>query len=236
MVYAVKLLQSLTLAISSIVLVPVIPAEITTASESVFTSNDSMERIQDLGFYPSLESALVAKDWRTANTLTRQLVTGIIFPRMYESVQMERLTCETLQTIDGMWRQYSDGQFGFSVQGVLAPPPLQASTHMEWVNRWGDRLGWYQPTPLEERSAQWQTRESFAWKLSDEINYSTTAPKGHLPWIGEDADRIIGLSEADKAPCGSCAYEAFYQQSARYYEYLPALFRRLETCQLLTEP
>ncbi|WP_160148453.1 GUN4 domain-containing protein [[Leptolyngbya] sp. PCC 7376] len=186
-------------------------------------------------FYSDLESALMSQDWETANDLTRVWVGSAIFPPNYDPVQIEALTCETLQIIDGMWQQYSGGQFGFSVQGALASPPSQAATHIAWVEQWGDHLGWYQFTPLEKRSAQWQTRESFAWKLSDEINYSTTASQGHLPWVGEDAARIIALSEADKAPCGSCSYEAFYMQSVRYYEYLPALFHRLQTCQLLNE-
>ena len=222
-VSVVEFLQSLFLAIAASSISGYFGAE------SVLAQQQTDISFQDL------EVALSSQDWETANDLTRDWVNNSIFPSFSEPVQIEGLTCETLQIVDGMWRQYSGGQFGFSVQGALASPPTQAATHMEWVNQWGDRLGWYQFTPLEERSDQWQTRESFAWKLSDEINYSTTAPQGHLPWIGEDADRIIALSEADKAPCGSCAYEAFYLQSARYYEYLSALFRRLETCQLLND-
>ena len=182
-----------------------------------------------------LEAALSEKNWERANDLTRQFIISTIFPTMYEPVQIERLTCETLQIVDGMWRQYSGGQFGFSVQGELAPSQTNHGTTTTWVNQWGDRLGWYQPTSLTEPSAQWRVRDSFPWKLSDEINYTTAAPKGHLPWIGEDATRIIALSTADKPTCGVCAYEAFYMQSERYYEYFPALLRRLQTCDILSK-
>ncbi len=185
--------------------------------------------------FEELEAALREENWQLANDVTRQFVLSAIFPPGYDPVQPEQISCETLQVLDGMWRQYSGGQFGFSVQGQLAPSVANATTHRDWVNQWGDRLGWYEPTTPVERSAQWQVRESFPWKLSDQINYSTTAPQGHLPWIGEDATRIIALSTADKATCGVCAYEAFYLQSERYYEYFPALLRRLQTCQILTD-
>ncbi|OKH17749.1 GUN4 domain-containing protein [[Limnothrix rosea] IAM M-220] len=210
-----KLLPPRSLAIATVSLITTFGINEPWAAEPS-VSDRPAALLQPDDFYRHLETALLNQEWQTANDLTRTLLLNSIFPKNYAPIQPEQLACETLQIADGMWRQYSGGQFGFSVQGNLATPLTQATTHRDWVNQWGDRLGWYQPTPPTERSTQWQTRDSFPWQLSDEINYSTTAPQGHLPWIGEDANKIISLSEADKATCGSCAYDAFYMQSERY--------------------
>ena len=66
---------------------------------------------------PELEAALSEGAWEEANDITRKFVIETVFPEMHEPIQIENLTCHTFQAMDGMWRQYSNHQFGFSVQG-----------------------------------------------------------------------------------------------------------------------
>ena len=185
---------------------------------------------------PELEAALSQGLWEEANNITRQFVIKTVFPTMHEPIQMENLTCGTFQAMDGMWRQYSHHQFGFSVQAEQVPLPsmylVALHTYEEgfideaieedefMINAWGDRLGWYSPVLIRDANFQWDLPSSFDWHLSNEITYNPTAPRGHLPWIGEDVSRIRSLYEADKPTCGVCAYDAVTLQHSRYYQYL----------------
>jgi len=75
--------------------------------------------------------------------------------------EVEQFPVEDLQTIDRLWRVYSEGKFGFSVQREL-----WLGTGKNWERLW-PLIGW--------KSGNIWTRypNEFIWNLS--------APRGHLP-------------------------------------------------------
>ncbi|MBD1911584.1 MULTISPECIES: GUN4 domain-containing protein [unclassified Leptolyngbya] len=75
--------------------------------------------------------------------------------------EVEQFPSEDLQTLDRLWRVYSEGKFGFSVQREL-----WLGTGKNWDKLW-PMIGW--------KSGNTWTRypKEFIWDLS--------APRGHLP-------------------------------------------------------
>ena len=72
--------------------------------------------------YRELENLLKAKEWRSADELTAELmfqVAGREKERFLDTEDIEAFPWEDLRTIDQLWVHYSDGKFGFSVQKKL---------------------------------------------------------------------------------------------------------------------
>ena len=83
---------------------------------------------------------------------------------------LRQLSCWDLRTIDNLWKRYSDGHFGFSVQLPIflatGNKPGKLVSDRAFLD-FGDRLGW---------------RENDDWIIFiEDLNYSMDAPIGHLP-------------------------------------------------------
>ncbi len=123
--------------------------------------------------YSDLANYLAEGNWRKANEETRQVLleaTGRKEIGWVPDDQIKNLSCWDLKTVDSLWKKYSDGKFGFSVQ-----LPIYISTGNrpgklvgdDAYNVFGDRLGW---------------REDGDWIIFIEnLDYSLDAPAGHLP-------------------------------------------------------
>lgn len=123
--------------------------------------------------YTPLRALLQNQQWRLANEKTAELMLkagkrnlqGWVSPQ-----DIEELSCWDLKTIDDLWKQYSDGRFGFSVQFPIfietgnRPGRL---VNVEAYESFGDRIGW-------RKQGEW-----IAFK--ENLTYSLTAPLGHLP-------------------------------------------------------
>lgn len=96
---------------------------------------------------------------------------------------IETFPCEDLLMIDQLWVKYSNGRFGFSVQKriyqslggssefdkeVLTRIKASERDHEVW-KRFGDTVGW-------RKNRDWVE----GW---GDLNFSTLAPEGHLPWL-----------------------------------------------------
>ena len=72
-----------------------------------------------------------------------------------------------LRSIDQLWLKYSSGKFGISVQQQIYQSLGGTKEFDEDVWRsMGDRVGW---------------RQAGKWLYYDRINFTQTAPSGHLP-------------------------------------------------------
>ena len=130
--------------------------------------------------YTKLRDYLRDKKWQQANQITEQLL--LQASQQYKKNWLERddlknLTCEDLSIIDRLWNSYSQENFGFSIQYDI----WQKLDHQNY-QKFGKKVGWY----VEKR-----------WLLKKNINFSLSAPKGHLPviswWFGHAIWGLRGL-------------------------------------------
>lgn len=123
--------------------------------------------------YTGLQNLLARQQWRKANDLTRDLIlraTGRERQGWFTLEDLQKLACPDLQTIDNLWKEASNGRFGFSPQYRIfietgnKPGRLVA---IENYQEFGDRVGW---------------RKGNDWIIFKEnLDYSIDAPRGHLP-------------------------------------------------------
>jgi serine/threonine protein kinase len=125
----------------------------------------------DLGFdwsqyltqvnYEPLRRYLQAEDWQEADQLTWELLTEATYGQVRSFLacgDLRRVPCGDLEIVDLLWRKYSRGRFGFSVQVAVY------QSVGEDYGRFCQAVAWQ---AHGGRSDRWQ--------------YSITAPEGHLP-------------------------------------------------------
>ena len=133
--------------------------------------------------YAPLQALLAKQQWRQANDMTGQLMlkaTNRETQGWVATQNIQKFPCWDLAQIDGLWKQYSNGHFGFSIQFPIfiktgnKPGRLVAS---EAYDAFGDAIGWREPNPNPpERGPRNQ------WIIfKGNLNYSLDAPLGHLP-------------------------------------------------------
>jgi hypothetical protein len=129
--------------------------------------------------YMPLRDLLAAGKWREADLATTAIVRQIckldVGDRL-NSTHFTRFPCEDLGLIDRLWRKYSNGHFGFSVQ----QPIWYRCDQSRWDKgeAWalfGDRVGW---------RASFFLLEVYHWKQYRELTFNLSAPRGHLPFAG----------------------------------------------------
>ncbi|WP_083636681.1 GUN4 domain-containing protein [Leptolyngbya sp. 'hensonii'] len=116
--------------------------------------------------YCPLKELLAQQDFQAADRLTLQKLCELAGPGALERkwlyfTEVASLPDQDLHTIDALWKFYSEGKFGFSVQRQI-----WLGVGKNWEKFW-PRIGW--------RSGNNWTRypQEFIWNL--------TAPAGHLP-------------------------------------------------------
>ncbi len=123
--------------------------------------------------YSTLRDLLAAGDWRKANDITTELVLKSVGRDVvgWMSVEdLKKMSCWDLGTIDRLWKEYSKGHFGFSVQFPIfiatgnKPGRLVA---IENYQEFGDQVGW-------RRNSDWII-------FKENLGYSLDSPMGHLP-------------------------------------------------------
>ncbi|NEP18280.1 MAG: hypothetical protein F6J97_15475 [Leptolyngbya sp. SIO4C1] len=175
------------------------------------------------GEFDRLRSHLQAQDWQAADAETRRLLQRWLHPSndIFSLPLAANIPADVLRTLDQLWSEASNGRFGFSAQQAVwqeirAEYPDSPETA---VNAFGDRVGWRRPARDSNNFV------SPEWFTEPELNYSLTAPAGHLPWAGVDWARIESMLTAQS--CGSCMIDAMYLQGERFTRYLPALFNQV---------
>jgi len=187
--------------------------------------------------YSRLQQRLAAQDWSGADLETRAIFYRLWYETpgrslYYDSPEFAaHIPCEDLQTIDRLWSTASQGRFGFKAQQQLWEAiAAETSDPRERIERFGQAVGWRRDTPWPPENPFGLVIAGTAWKLETDLN--VTDPKvGQYPWAGISSDRLQVLLAEGAIGCGSCTTDAMYLVNARYYDYLPALFERVEACQ-----
>jgi serine/threonine protein kinase len=119
--------------------------------------------------YTFLEYLLSQKQWEYADEETaKRLRDAAGINRNLHFSDIEKLPCEDLGIINNLWMKYSDGRFSFSDQKQIyleTGNKLGQYNQIEWY-RFGEEIGW-------------KTKDG--WLTTDNLNFSLSAPKGHLP-------------------------------------------------------
>jgi WD40 repeat protein len=168
-----------------------------------------------------LQQALKAKKWALADQETRRLLEP-------SSVAVEplpeiKLTPELIRSIDQAWSEASGGRFGLTVQARIWQEVKQQFPNDEQaaVEAMRDRVGWKLTQPRAENDFI-----SSDWLNENEINYSSNAPVGHLPWVGV-SDKVVQRLLSSES-CGSCTIDAMALRDSRFSFYLPNLMQRIQ--------
>jgi len=122
--------------------------------------------------YTQLKSYLANEQWQQADAESdRLLLQAAGKSSSLDADSIDKLSCKTLQTIDEMWLQNSDGRFGFTPQKkAYQQTGNQFGQHIESTyEKFGDRLKW---------------RTFDAWSLYGDLKFTKLAPPGHLPSPG----------------------------------------------------
>lgn len=129
--------------------------------------------IEQFVTYEQLATFLSAQNWREADKATSKLLLEIS-GRQKEGwltiAAINKLNPHTLQLIDKIWHQHSQGRFGFSVQKQIweTIEGSQNANYHVWCD-YCDRLGW---------------RVNDNWCFYSSLTFDITAPKGHFPAAG----------------------------------------------------
>lgn len=151
------------------------------SSDSPTEIGDRLDRIEenlllipDLYRYKKLQNHLENGEWSDADLETIHLILDISGESELEDLtpsEIEQFPCNALKTIDRLWREYSEGRFGFltqlelyqSIGGNLTSTIRQDRSLVE---KWGDKVGW---------------RSNGKWLKCSELDYSLSAPVGCHP-------------------------------------------------------
>ncbi|MDJ0728380.1 MAG: GUN4 domain-containing protein [Crocosphaera sp.] len=123
--------------------------------------------------YTPLQEDLQRQRWLEANETTTTLMLKSVDRQQQGWIPQEdvqRIACWDLRTIDDLWRQYSGGRFGFTVQFPIFVETGNRPGRLvdtEAYDNFGTRIGW---------------REDEQWiQFKYSLDYSLDAPVGHLP-------------------------------------------------------
>ncbi|OSO93924.1 hypothetical protein B7O87_05070 [Cylindrospermopsis raciborskii CENA303] len=118
--------------------------------------------------YTKLESLLKSQDFKKADLETDRVILAIT-TKEGEVQKVENFPCQELRTIDNLWLKYSQGKFGISVQQDIYQR-LGGTKETNWnvYTSFSDQIGW---------------RQGGEWISYNNLNFSETAPWGHLPFV-----------------------------------------------------
>ncbi|NCO75683.1 MAG: GUN4 domain-containing protein [Cyanobacteria bacterium] len=135
-------------------------------------NTNSISADNDIDF-STLEKYLVEQNWRKANDETRNIIlqgSGRKSIGWIPPSDLKNLSCDNLKTIDTLWKENSNGRFGFSIQFPIYIETGNRPGRMvsdDAFNRFGDRIGW---------------RKDNDWIIFYEnLNFTNTAPIAHFP-------------------------------------------------------
>lgn len=158
--------------INSVVAQRVSPSPIVLPSNSTETKITLVSPATNIDYLP-LKNLLAAQKWRQANDETRRLMLQAAKRDQQgwlTSEDIAQMPCWDLKTVNDLWKEYSNGHFGFSVQYAIfvdtgnKPGRLMAP---DAYDKFGSQIGW---------------RQNNEWVLFKEnLDYSLSAPIGHLP-------------------------------------------------------
>ena len=183
--------------------------------------------------YSRLQNLLAAKNWSGADLETRAILQRLAGPRgdlLFNSkAVLARMPLQDLQTLDNLWSKASNGRFGFTAQQrIWQQATNRGSGAKARVEQFAQVIEWRRTQPSGQPRPDRLGLGKTPWRLDTELNYTTTAPVGHLPWVGISSSRLADMVNEASLGCGSCTVDAMYLAGDRYYDYLPAFFARFK--------
>ena len=117
-----------------------------------------------------MRNFLVAGKWKEADRETSKVMLHAANREKEGWLRLkdiDNLACEDLRLIDQLWRESSQGKFGFRVQKEIYQN-LGGTRRWkeEVVEKFGDQVGW---------------RRGGRWLNYSDLTYNLTASRGHLP-------------------------------------------------------
>ncbi|MBG0744966.1 MAG: GUN4 domain-containing protein [Cylindrospermopsis raciborskii KL1] len=145
--------------------------------------------------YARLETLLKAQDFRAADEETGKVMLAVAKRENQGWLRIEdaeKFPCKELRSIDQLWLKYSRGKFGISVQQQIYQS-LGGTKEFNW-DTWrsmGVRVGW---------------RDGGGrWLAYSDLNFSQTAPSGHLPTLARWVFWYeLGVGWSDFPPVQTC--------------------------------
>jgi uncharacterized caspase-like protein len=130
----------------------------------------SSERFGD-SYYSKLRDLLKSGKWEQADRETEAYMREVMNrekSRWLRMKDIEEFPCRDLQNIDRLWVKYSNGKFGFSVQGKIWQDCDEQIVDSMW-KVFGERVGWYKSNGGVDYHS---------------LTFDISAPEGHLPGFG----------------------------------------------------
>jgi serine/threonine-protein kinase len=125
--------------------------------------------------YTQLETYLNNKRWQQADTETDRIILKVAGEKSsLDGESINKFPCKTLQKIDELWTENSDGRFGFTPQ---------KKAYLET----GNQFGQYIESAYEEFANKVKWRTFGAWSLYGDLKFTDLATPGHLPSPGRVA-------------------------------------------------
>ncbi|OYD96249.1 serine/threonine protein kinase [Nostoc sp. 'Peltigera membranacea cyanobiont' 210A] len=120
--------------------------------------------------YNKLENLLRQQRWRDADEETMAILLKISGREIEKWLDLEYITrfhCELIRTINNLWVDNSYGKFGFTVQRLIwdSVGGKSSNSYQIWCD-FGNSVGWCMNS---------------SWKNYSDLNFTLSAPKGHLP-------------------------------------------------------
>ncbi|WP_256204707.1 serine/threonine-protein kinase [Cylindrospermopsis raciborskii] len=157
-----------------LVILTIIGQKLNEGKKSISITTEVTELSTTPARYTKLEDLLKAQNFWEADNETNKLMLEVANRKNEDwltTEDAEKFPCEELRTIDNLWLRYSQGKFGISVQQDIYQN-LGGTKKLD-LNVWrsfGERVGW---------------RINNQWLKHSNLNFSLSAPNGHLPVIGE---------------------------------------------------
>ncbi|AFY86425.1 MAG: hypothetical protein CLLPBCKN_003076 [Chroococcidiopsis cubana SAG 39.79] len=143
-------------------------------SDRLARTEDNFLLVADVYRYKKLQELLAAENFHAADWETIRLIQSVTGELELESITPEQIRsfpCNELQVIDNLWRKYSNGRFGFSIQTQIYQSiggSIETTINQDYqiIESFGDRVGW---------------RSNRKWLKCDDLDYTLTAPIGCHP-------------------------------------------------------
>lgn len=147
---------------------------LTTLSDRLQQSEQSMMLVTDVQRYKPLQDLLAAGDFVEADWETIRVIQAVTGEPNLEEItpdDMRQFPCSALRVIDSLWKAHSGGRFGFGVQikiyqEVGGTLESTISQDRQLVEKFGEQVGW---------------RVNEKWLKCDDLDYTINAPVGCHP-------------------------------------------------------
>lgn len=166
-----------------------------TGNQNKFIEVDESQLNDDLSSaigidYRKLRNLLAGGNFNSANQETESIMVEFFFGESISSSQnyesrINNIACTDIRTLDELWLKYSSGRFGFSVQHEIYLETWRKCRNDTIEFAKSERIEMNENKADVEATIKASTPfyEKVRWRTNDSLNYSISAPRGHLPYI-----------------------------------------------------